>query len=51
MEQCGYVRVHNDSSKDGMWVINGKRQVVYAQHCLPVRDQFLAARKLMEGGR
>ena len=27
-EQCGYVPVRNEAAKDGLWVINDKRQVV-----------------------
>jgi hypothetical protein len=51
MEQCGYVRIHNDSSADGMWVVGGKRQVVYVRDGLLVKDQFVAARRLAEDGR
>jgi hypothetical protein len=29
-DQCGYVRLHNDRAKDGLWKIDGRRQVVYA---------------------
>ena len=44
-EKCGYVPVRSDT-KDGFWVIDGKRQVVYARQELPLRDQITAARKL-----
>ena len=30
-EQCGYVPVRNDARRDRLWVINGRRQVVYGQ--------------------
>jgi hypothetical protein len=46
-ESCGYVAVHNDSAKDGLWVINHERQVIYAKASLSVRDQLAAASKLL----
>ena len=46
LEQCGYVPVHNDTAESGLFVINGKRQTVYAKASLSVRDQLQAARKL-----
>jgi Family of unknown function (DUF5906) len=30
LEGAGYVQVGNDAAKDGLWKINGKRQVIYA---------------------
>jgi hypothetical protein len=44
MEQCGYVPVRNDAAKDGLWKINGARQVVYAKSDLPIRERLAAAR-------
>ena len=44
-EKCGYVPVRSES-KDGFWVIDGKRQVVYARQELSLRDQIIEARKL-----
>ena len=44
-ERCGYVPVRNDAAKDGLWVINETRQVVYAKASLSVRDRLDAARK------
>jgi hypothetical protein len=46
-EQCGYVPVRNDAATSRLWVINGKRQVVYTKACLPVRDRLAAARRLI----
>jgi hypothetical protein len=43
LEQCEYVPVRNDAAKDGLWKINGARQVVYAKSSLPVRDRYIAA--------
>jgi hypothetical protein len=51
MTQCGYERIRNDSNKDGVWIINRQRQVVYAKAELSIRDRFLAARKLTDGGQ
>jgi hypothetical protein len=46
LESCGYVPVRNPTAKDGMWKIRNKRQVVYAQKSLFLRDQIAAAREL-----
>jgi hypothetical protein len=43
LEQCGYVTVRNDTAEDGLWRINGKRQVVYAKASLSLRDRLAAA--------
>jgi hypothetical protein len=48
MEKCGYVAVRNDSAKDGLWVINGIRQVVYAKSELSVSDRIMAVRDLLK---
>jgi hypothetical protein len=45
-EQCGYCRVRNDAAKDGMWKVNGIRQVIYAKSSLAVRDRYIAASDL-----
>jgi hypothetical protein len=47
LENCGYVPVRNPDAKDGLWVISGKRQTVYAKKSLPSRDQIAAARVLV----
>jgi hypothetical protein len=49
LEQCGYAPVHNDVRKDGLWVINGTRQVIYARAALALQDRLRAARKLASG--
>jgi hypothetical protein len=46
MEKCGYVPVRNDAAKDGLWKINGARQVVYAKSALSLHDRLKAAGKL-----
>jgi phage/plasmid primase-like uncharacterized protein len=51
MEQCGYVAIRNDSNKEGIWIVHGTRQVIYAKAILSIRDRFIAARRLAEGER
>ena len=46
LEKCGYVQVRNDAAKDGLWVIKGSRQVVYAKSELSISDRFKAASDL-----
>jgi hypothetical protein len=46
LEQCGYVPIRNDAAKDGLWKINGARQVIYAKSSLSVRDRHIAASDL-----
>lgn len=46
LEKCGYCPVRNDLADDGLWKINGKRQVVYADSSLPLAAQLKAARAL-----
>jgi Family of unknown function (DUF5906) len=43
LEECGYVAVRNPSAKDGQWVLNGKRQAIYAKSELPQRDRYSVA--------
>jgi hypothetical protein len=44
-EKCNYIPVRSESD-DGLWVIQKKRQVVYARKDLLLRDQITAARKI-----
>jgi hypothetical protein len=46
-EQAGYVAIHNDTAKDGLWKIKGKRQVVYAKATLSVAEQMKAVQKMI----
>ena len=46
LEQCGYVPARNDTREDGLFIINGKRQAVYAKASLSIHDRLKAARKL-----
>ena len=47
LEDCGYVPVRNDDAKDGLWMVRGKRQVVYAKADLPLRDRLRAVEELV----
>ena len=47
-EQCGYVPVRNDGREDGLYVVNGKRQAVYAKIELSVRERFEAVKTLLK---
>ncbi len=42
-EACGYTPVRNDAAKDGLWVINGKRQVIYGRMDATLSDRIKAA--------
>jgi hypothetical protein len=44
LETSGYVAVRNERAKDGLWKLDGKRQVIYADAGLPLRDRIEAAR-------
>jgi hypothetical protein len=48
MEKCGYVKVRNSSVKDGLWVINGSRQVIYAKSELSISDRDIAVGILLK---
>ena len=42
-EACGYVAVRNGDGKSGLWVVEGKRQVIYGKDSLTPSDRLLAA--------
>jgi hypothetical protein len=46
LERCGYVPVRKPGRKDGFWLINGTRKVIYAKVELNPRDQIAAAQRL-----
>jgi hypothetical protein len=48
LEQCGYVPVRNRDAKDGLWLIRGARQVIYAKNSLSIRDQLAAVETLTQ---
>jgi hypothetical protein len=49
LERCGYVAV-GSTTKDHLWVVDGKRQVIYARADLPLADQIKAAEALVRRG-
>ncbi len=48
LEKCGYVSVRNDAAADGLWKLDGKRQVIYARCTLSISDRFRAAQALAD---
>jgi Bifunctional DNA primase/polymerase, N-terminal/Family of unknown function (DUF5906)/Primase C terminal 1 (PriCT-1) len=51
LEDAGYTAVRNDGAQSGLWVISGKRQVIYARRELAIRDRIVAATALCREGR
>src|SRR5262249_35449547 len=43
LERAGYVPVRNEAARDGLWKLNGKRQVIYARSELALRERCAAA--------
>jgi hypothetical protein len=48
IETCGYVPVRNDTAKDGLWVIDQRRQAIYAKSSLNRNAQLEAAKNLIK---
>jgi len=46
LEAVGYEPVRNEARKDGLWVIQDRRQAVYARTALSIRDRITAAAAL-----
>jgi len=46
LEAVGYIAVHNDDAKDGLWKVFNKRQTIYAKKDMTTRDRIVAARGL-----
>jgi hypothetical protein len=46
MEECGYTPVRNPHAKDHLWKINDRRQAVYAQISMTVKEQLAAAQEI-----
>jgi hypothetical protein len=51
LEQCGYVAVRNPDAKDGLWLVGGARQVIYAKASFSTREQIAAVQALARPGR
>jgi hypothetical protein len=46
VEACGYVAVRNDAAKDGLFKVDGRRQVIYAKADIPLPERKAAAADL-----
>jgi Family of unknown function (DUF5906) len=46
MKSAGYTATHNDAAQDGLWKVDGKRQVIYCRRELCERDRIGAASTL-----
>ena len=49
LEKCGYGSVRNSDADDGLFLIEWRRQAVYARSDLSLKDRFAAARTLARG--
>lgn len=45
LERRGYVSFHNPTARQGLWVVNGQRQMIYVREELEPDRQLQAARK------
>ncbi len=48
LDSIGYVPVRNPDAGNGLWKIDGRKQVIYAKKALTLREQLDAARKRKE---
>jgi hypothetical protein len=42
MDECGYVKVLNPDAEDGLWKLEGRRQVIYGRADLSPKEQLAA---------
>jgi Family of unknown function (DUF5906) len=49
MERCGYVSVRN-TVNEGLWIVQGKRQVVYARASMSPQERYEVAQRLTREG-
>jgi len=47
LETVGYVAVRSPHAKDGLWVVSGRRCVVYAKESLPMPARFASVQSLV----
>jgi uncharacterized protein DUF5906 len=50
LETCGYIAVRNPDNEQGLWTVDTRKQNVYAQRTLSLRDQIVAAGELSRAG-
>jgi hypothetical protein len=48
LNDCGYIAVNNPTAKDGLWVVNGKRQRIYAMVDLSPADRWKTAKEIAD---
>jgi hypothetical protein len=48
LERCGYISIRNPYADDGLWRLNDRRQVIYAQCELSPQDRLKAAEQLRQ---
>jgi hypothetical protein len=48
LEAAGYVHIRNADAQDGLWRVDGRRQVIYVRHELSSRDRSIAARERVD---
>lgn len=48
IERCSYLPIRNNDAKDGLWVCNQKRCVIYVEANITVADQIRAAANLKD---
>lgn len=46
LDTAGYAPARNPDAKDGLWRIDGRRQVIYVRHELSQRDRLAAVREV-----
>jgi hypothetical protein len=47
LESCGYSPIRNDTAKDGLWKISGRRETIYSKADMTVSKRLAAARQLL----
>jgi ligand-binding sensor domain-containing protein len=50
-EACGYSPVRNPDAEDGLWKLEGRRQVIYARNTLDRKKRLEAARRHLVRGQ
>jgi hypothetical protein len=49
LAECDYTPVRNEDAKDGLWKIDGARQVAYAKTEMNTRDRLKAVGEFIKG--
>jgi hypothetical protein len=48
LDRCGYAPMRNPAAADGLYVVGGKRQVMYAKSILSIKERFDAVDMLLD---